>query len=171
MARIACAASSTVTSRSVLSSNGRRVWSMMPTPAPSASSQMLRMAWPATFMASGLAPLALAGRPQHAPGDRIEFLHQPGIALFGRGDQRVIERVVAALRAARAVMCDQRRRRAHQRLGSVGIGEQRADDHVDRDVIVARMPAVEIGHHRDGGVANLGLARELASGMLVMPMT
>src|SRR5690348_17927822 len=101
MARIACAASSTVMSRTVCSSNGKRLWSMMPTPTPSASSQMLRMAWPATFIGSRLAFLALARRAQHAAGDGIELLQQFEIALLRRGDQRVVECVVAALRTTR----------------------------------------------------------------------
>src|SRR5579872_2328664 len=144
MARIACAASSTVMSRTVRSSNGRRVWSMMPTPAPSASSQMLRMAWPATFIGSRLALRALARRAQNAAGDGIEFLQQLGIAFLRCGDQRVVERMVAALRAARGVARDQRHHRLDQRLGLVGVRQQRSDDHVDADVIVVRMPAIEI---------------------------
>src|SRR5579872_6338309 len=144
MARIACAASSTVMSRTVRSSNGRRVWSMMPTPAPSASSQMLRMAWPATFIGSGLALLALGRRAQDAAGDGVELFQQLGIAFFQRGDQRVVERVVAALRTPRGVAGDQRHRRLDQRLRLVGVRQQRRDDHVDGDVIVIRMPTVEI---------------------------
>src|SRR5690348_4063736 len=143
MARIACAASSTVMSRTVRSSNGRRVWSMMPTPAPSASSQMLRMAWPATFIGSRLALLALARRAQDAAGDGIELLKQLGIALLGRGDQRVIERMVAALRATHGIARDQGHHRLDQRLSLVSVGQQRRDDHVDADVIVVWMPAVE----------------------------
>ena len=48
-----------------------------------------------------------------------------------------------------------------QRLRLLGIGGQHLDDVLHRDGVVVRVPAVEVGHHRDGRVANLRLAREL----------
>src|SRR5665213_1181766 len=141
MARIACAASSSVMSRRLTSAKGSWVWSMMPMPAPSGSTQMVRIAWPATFIR--------LFRLERAAGDRIELFHHGRVARIGRGDQRVVERMVAALLARIAVLRDQRHRRPDEILRPTGIGEQRGDNHLDGDVVVVRMPAIEIGHHRD----------------------
>ena len=52
MVVIACAASSSVVSRSVAKRCGSSVWSITPTDQPSGSSQMLRVCLPSTFMAA-----------------------------------------------------------------------------------------------------------------------
>ncbi len=49
----------------------------------------------------------------------------------------------------------------HQALGLVGVRVQHPDDVLHRDRVVVGMPAIEIGHHRDRGVADFGFAREL----------
>src|SRR5579862_6708797 len=54
MARMACAASSSVASRAVAKRCGSAVWSITPTDQPSGSSQIVRIALPSTFMASNL---------------------------------------------------------------------------------------------------------------------
>ena len=51
-----------------------------------------------------------------------------------------------------------------ERLRPLRIGEQHPDDHVDRDGVVAGMPAIVVGDHRDGRVADLGFAGELGLG-------
>ena len=52
--------------------------------------------------------------------------------------------------------------RATRRWPSLlGVGDQHLDDVLDGDGVVVGMPAIEIGDHGDGGVANLRLAREL----------
>ena len=51
-----------------------------------------------------------------------------------------------------------------QRLGLVGIRIQHANDVLHGDRIMIRMPAIEIGDHRDAGVADLRLAGEFGLG-------
>ncbi len=53
-----------------------------------------------------------------------------------------------------------RYRLAHHVACILGILQQHADDLLDRHVIVLRMPAVVIGHHRDRHIAELSFARQ-----------
>src|SRR2546430_17585846 len=100
------------------SSCGSRVWSMISTTGlsgrPSAASQIVRIARPATFI--GGLPL------QHPPGDRVEPGEEARVAAFGRGDQRVFERAVAALAAGPVVARQQWPDLADQGAGPSGLG-------------------------------------------------
>jgi len=53
------------------------------------------------------------------------------------------------------------RKPRHQGFCLVGIGSEDRDDVLHRHSVMVGMPAIEVGHHRDRGVAELGLAREL----------
>src|SRR5208282_1473927 len=112
-------------------SKGSRVWSMMPTAAPSGSSQMARIAWPPTFTGLFLG--------EDAARHRVEFFQQRRIALGGIGDESMVERAVAALRTGRCIPGDQRNHPFHDILGLVGVGVQHLDDHPDRNVVVIGM--------------------------------
>ena len=60
---------------------------------------------------------------------------------------------------------------AHQGARLVGVVQQDPYHRLDRDVVVVGMPAIEVGHHRHGRVADSASRASLASGMLVMPIT
>ena len=92
---------------------------------------------------------------------RLALTFAGWIARLRRGDDRRVERAVGAY-GARLVLtreipgepaCEPRR--------LLGIGQQHLDDVGDGDGVVVWMPAVEIGDHGDGRVADLGLAGEL----------
>src|SRR5205823_14864513 len=153
---IARAASCTWPSRAMTSSWGSRVWSMISTVWPSAASQIVRIARPATFIAASLL--------QNAPGDRVEPGEEGGIAMVGRGDQRMLERVVAALRAWSGMTRQHGHRRLYQGSRALGIGVEHREDHLDCHVVMAGVPAIVVGHHRHRGVADLGFAGELGLG-------
>src|SRR5258706_12660097 len=91
MSRIARAASARQLSRTIASSCGRRVWSMISTACPSAASQIVRIARPATFIAAS--PL------EDPTGDRVEPPEEGGGAGGGGGDRPAFEGGGAALRA------------------------------------------------------------------------
>src|SRR5437762_558262 len=135
MSRIARAASCTWPSRTIASSCGRRVWSIITTVCPSAASQIVRIGRPATFIAASLL--------QNPSGDRIAPREEVGIAVLGRGDQCVLKRVVAALPARPGMARQQRHRGLDQGPRALGIGIKNREDHVDRHVVVARMPAID----------------------------
>ena len=48
-------------------------------------------------------------------------------------------------------------------------GRQHLDDVLHRDRVVIGMPAVEVGHHGDGGIS--ASPASFAFGILVMPIT
>ena len=98
---------------------------------------------------------------EHPARHRVELLQQPFVARFWRRDQRGVERAVGADRArlvlAREILGQPR----HKALGLVGVRHQHLDDVLHGDGVVVGMPAVVVGDHGDGRVANLRLAREL----------
>src|SRR5438874_724214 len=124
MSRIARAASCTWPSRAMTGSCGSRVWSMISTFWPPAASQIVRIARPATFIAAS--PL------QNPPGDRVEPGEERGVAVVGCGDQRVFERVIAALRTGPDLARQHRNRRLDQGAGAPGLGDGIADPAADR---------------------------------------
>ena len=69
---------------------GKRRWSMISTEHPSAASQIVRIARPLTFIDLRL---------EHAAGDRVEPGDKRRVARGGGGDQRMVERVMAAVAA------------------------------------------------------------------------
>src|SRR6266853_1612945 len=101
------------------SSCGSRVWSMISTACPSAASQIVRIARPATFI-GGLPP-------HHPPGDRVEPGEEGG---------------VAALMAGLGLARQERDDVADEGAGLRGIGAQHREDHVDRNGVVTRVPAI-----------------------------
>src|SRR6185437_5916980 len=112
-------------------------------------------------------PLASAARllarrgAENSARHRLELFEELWIARFGGGNQRIVERPIGTDRTwfvlTRKIAGEPR----NQALGFLRIGEQHLDDVLDRDGVVIGMPAIEIGHHGDGGVANLRFAREL----------
>ena len=108
---------------------------------------------------------------QDAPGDRVELFEEYRIARLRCSNQGIVERAIGADRArlmfAREVACEPR----HQARGILGIGREHLDDVLDGYCVMVRMPTIEVGNHGDRGVADLRLSCELASGMLVMPIT
>jgi hypothetical protein len=83
------------------------------------------------------------------------------VARFRRGDQGVFQCPLTPVRADRCRRLYYLGDRGFQQCArAAGIGMRRLDDHIHRDRIVFRMPAIVIGHHGDGGVAQLGFARE-----------
>ena len=86
MVTIARAASCNVSSRIVAKRCGSSVWSMTPTVTPSASSQMLRVGFPATFMAALISRFA-AQRTRRCGRDTHEFFRESadGAPQFRRG--------------------------------------------------------------------------------------
>ena len=83
-----------------------------------------------------------------------------GSRASGRSDQRVVEGAAAALRAGGGVVAQQRRGVGDEVARLLGIRQQDPDNGFDRHIVVARMPAVVVGDHGDGGVTELGLAGE-----------
>src|SRR5215472_6539057 len=139
MSRIARAASSSVVSRPTTSSCGSSRWSMISIVRPSAAGQIVRIGRPLTFIASSL---------EDAAGDRIESRDERRIARRGRGDQRMVESMLATLAAWAFMAREQRHDGLDERLGLLGIGDQHLYDLVYGHRIVPRVPAIVIGDHR-----------------------
>ena len=107
--------------------------------------------------------------------DRTQPLSAPSTrpatasSFFSSAGSRASGAVMSAVSSARSEpighgSCSRgksRASRATRRLRLLGVGGQHLDDVLHRDGVVVGMPAVEIGHHGDGRVANLGFAREL----------
>src|SRR5262249_40024430 len=79
---------------------------------------------------------------------------------YERGVERTIGTDRARLVLARKIPCQP----GNKLLGSVSVSQQNLDDVLNRHCIVVRMPTIEVGHHGDGGVTNLGLPREFGLG-------
>src|SRR5262249_61392396 len=106
---------------------------------------------------AALSPLGL----EYAACHRIELLEERLVARFRRGNQRGVERAIGADRARLVLAGEIAREPGHQRLRLVSVGGKHSDDVLYGYRIVVGMPAIEVGDHGDGGVTELGLAREL----------
>ena len=97
---------------------------------------------------------------QHAAGHGVELFEELGVAFFRRGDDCGIQHMLNAERRRRAL----RPKFAHDPLQQgpsfVGISRQHPDHLFHRDVVVARVPAIVIGHHGDDRIRQLRLARQ-----------
>ena len=99
------------------------------------------------------------------------FSTRPATAssFFNSSGSRASGAVMIAVSSARSEPIGQgscsrgksRASRAHEPRRLLGIGQQHLDDVGDGDGVVVGVPAVEIGDHGHGRVANLRLAREL----------
>src|SRR5947209_4853792 len=96
---------------------------------------------------------------ENAPRHRIELLHQLQVSGFRGGDERRIESTIGTDRARLVFARKIPGKPAHKALGLVGVGEKNADDIRNGDRIMIGMPAVEVGDHGNGRVANLRLPR------------
>ena len=72
--------------------------------------------------------------------------------------------MVAAFLAGLLAVLQPGDRRLYQRTGLVGVGQQHLHHLLHRHMVVLGVPAVEIRHHGDAGVAQLRLAGELGLG-------
>src|SRR5437773_2535222 len=126
---------------------------MISTVRPSSASQIVRIGRPATFIAVSFL--------QNPPGDRVEPRDERRIAVVGGGDQRGFERVIATLPAWAGLLGEQRHHSLDEGAGAFGIGVEYRQDHVDRHVVMAGMPAIVVRHHRYCRVTNLGFSRRL----------
>src|SRR5215510_701611 len=106
MEAIACATSSRVVSRTVAKACGSRVWSITPTDQPSASSQIVRVCLPSTFMCPVITPRGREGKAglliaRRWPmvralggangGDRLrDRIQQPGAGARAPGNLRAL---------------------------------------------------------------------------------
>ena len=95
------------------------------------------------------------------PATASSFAASCESCMWTRGDDRVVERMITAGRAGFALLADLGHHTLHQRPRLLGVVQKNAHNGLDGDVVVVRMPAVEVGHHRDGGIVQLRLAREL----------
>src|SRR5262249_924461 len=114
---------------------------------------------------SGLGVWAL----EYPAGHRIEARQHLRIATLWRGDKGMIERPLTTLTTRRGMPRQQRNHAFYQRPGLLRIGKEVPDDHIDSDRIVPGMPAIVIGDHRDGRVADLGFPGELRLGHVGHP--
>ena len=96
---------------------------------------------------------------QHAAGNGVEALREPGIALVWRGDERVVERLAADAARGALVTANLRDDFLDQRPGALDVLKQHLNHRLDGDIVVIGMPAVIVGDHRHCRVAELFFAR------------
>ena len=103
--------------------------------------------------------------PSTRPATASSRASSAGSRALGRGDQRVVERAAAALRARAGMAGEQR----HRRSGSAPSPSRALASSTPTiastvTCVVVGMPAIVIGDHRHRRVADLGLAGELGLG-------
>ena len=109
-------------------------------------------------------PRVLLNRYNTRPAMACSFILHFRIARFGSSDERVLQSAAAAAITGFGISTQARHDMFHQTLGLVRVLQQHLDDLLNGHVVVIRVPAVIVGDHGHGGVAQLGLARELGFG-------